>query len=128
MSSKRRSRGIAPATCRADSCRMRASCCACSIGASIRYSARKSATPSMKSTMSSMPDARDLAVVGPLVEHALEQLRRTDDVGAGLLEQVEEHALPGGEELGQSGHGGPVYVTGLSGRQADAAVRRAHHA
>ena len=72
--------------------------------------------------------ARELAVVGPLVEHALEQLRRTDDVGAGLLEEVEELALLGGEELGQSGHGGPVYVNGLLGRQTDAAVRRAHRA
>ena len=50
--------------------------------------------------------ARELAVVGPLVEHALEQLGGADDVGAGLLEEVEELALLGREELGQPGHGG----------------------
>jgi hypothetical protein len=41
----------------------------------------------------------DLPVVGPLVEHALEQLCGADDVGAGFLEQVEELALLGREEL-----------------------------
>ena len=57
--------------------------------------------------------ARDLTVVGPLVEHALEQLGGADDVGAGFLEQVEELALLRREHLGEARHGQPVYVTDL---------------
>src|SRR5215217_444992 len=49
--------------------------------------------------------AAELAVVGPLVEHALEQRCRADDVVAGFLEQVEELALAWREELRQAGHG-----------------------
>src|SRR5215217_2602312 len=41
-----------------------------------------------------------LTMVGPLPEHALQQLGRPDDVGARLLEQVEELALLGSEQLG----------------------------
>src|SRR3954447_17225858 len=43
--------------------------------------------------------ARQLSVVGPLVEHALEQLGGADAVVPGLLEEVEELALLGREEL-----------------------------
>jgi hypothetical protein len=50
--------------------------------------------------------APQLAVLGPLLEHALQQLRRAHDVGAGLLEQIEELALPGREPPGQAGHPG----------------------
>jgi hypothetical protein len=49
---------------------------------------------------------RQLGVVGPLLEHSLEQLRRADDVRPGFLEEVEELALAWREQLGQSRHGG----------------------
>src|SRR5829696_1161069 len=64
----------------------------------------------------------ELAVVGPLVEHALEQLRRTDDVGAGFLEQVEELAFPGREQLGEAGHAASVW-NGRTGASGHAATR-----
>ena len=54
--------------------------------------------------------ARQLPVVGPLLEHALQQLGGAHDVRAGLLEEVEELPLAGGEDLREAGHGGPVYV------------------
>ena len=57
---------------------------------------------------------RQLAVVGPLVEHPLEQAGRADDVRAGLLEQVEELALLRSEQLGQLRPcGASVVVTDL---------------
>jgi hypothetical protein len=55
--------------------------------------------------------ARELAVVGPAVEHALEQLGGAHDVRAGLLEQVEELPLLGSEDCREPRHGRPVYVT-----------------
>src|SRR5918911_723307 len=41
--------------------------------------------------------AGELTVVGPLLDHALEQPGRSYDVRAGLLEEVEELALLGSE-------------------------------
>ena len=46
--------------------------------------------------------ARRLGLVGPVLEHALQKLRRPDDVGSRLLEQVEELALLGREQLRQA--------------------------
>ena len=118
---------------------------ACSIGASMRYSPKKSATSSIQSTMSSsaggelvdvlavdrrderlveaMDDvvrdpvalllahddlARELTVVGPLLHHPLQEAGRAHDVRAGLLEEVEELALLGSEQLGELNHGARV--------------------
>ena len=47
-------------------------------------------------------------VLGPLLEHLLEQAGRAHDVRAGLLEEVEELALLGSEQLGQPRHGARV--------------------
>src|SRR5215208_1450664 len=69
----------------------------------------------------------DLPVVGPVVEHALEQLRGTNDVGAGFLEQVEELAFPGREQLGEAGHAASVW-NGRTAASGHAAARGAHHA
>ena len=44
--------------------------------------------------------ARQLPVVGPAVEHLLEQLGGLDDVAAGLLEEVEELTLLRREQIG----------------------------
>src|SRR4051794_21909385 len=60
--------------------------------------------------------ARERGVVGPLLEHPLEQLGGAHDVRARLLEEVEELAFLGGEQLGEPRHGGPVYVKKLSTR------------
>jgi hypothetical protein len=49
--------------------------------------------------------AAELAVVGPLLEHPLEEAGRLDDVRAGLLEEVEELALPRREEPAELRHG-----------------------
>src|SRR4051812_21993819 len=54
--------------------------------------------------------ARQLAMVGPAVEHVLEDLAGLDDVAPGLLEQVEELALARREESGEPGHGSAVYL------------------
>ena len=48
--------------------------------------------------------AGELAVVGPAVEHALEDVAGLDDVAPGLLEQVKELALPRREQTGQACH------------------------
>ena len=52
--------------------------------------------------------AGELAVVGPALEHLLEQSAARTMLRAGLLEQVVELALARREELGQAGHRRPV--------------------
>src|SRR5215210_5598170 len=54
--------------------------------------------------------ARQLAVIGPAVEHPLEDVARLHDVAPSFLEQVEELALARREESGQAGHRRPVYL------------------
>jgi hypothetical protein len=49
--------------------------------------------------------ATEVAVVGPRLEHLLEEAGRLDDVRAGLLEEVEELALLRREEPAQLRHG-----------------------
>ena len=49
------------------------------------------------------------AVVGDIDGNAAkigEQIARARDVAGGLFEEVEELAILGGEDLGESGHGG----------------------
>ena len=43
--------------------------------------------------------ARQLALVGPLLHHLLEQARRADDVRPGLLEEVENSRSFGANSL-----------------------------
>ena len=52
--------------------------------------------------------ARELTVVGPLIQHPFEEPGGPHDVRAGLLEEVEELALLGREQLGQLHHGARV--------------------
>src|ERR671930_547762 len=48
--------------------------------------------------------ARQVGAVGVVREHLVEQVGAADDVGGGLLEEVEEHTVLAGENLGQAGH------------------------
>ena len=69
--------------------------------------------------------ARQLAVVGPLLEHPLEQPGGAHDVRAGLLEEVEELAFLGREELGQPAIARPVYCERTCYRWRAPALRAA---
>ena len=57
--------------------------------------------------------AHRFAVVGPLLEHVLEQPRGAHAVAPRLLEEVEELAFLGREQTTQPAHGRPVYVNAL---------------
>ena len=48
--------------------------------------------------------ARQVRAVGIVGEHLVEEVGAADDVRGRLLEQIEEHAVLAGEDLGQAGH------------------------
>jgi hypothetical protein len=50
--------------------------------------------------------ARELAALGEVLQHLLEQARGVQDVAAGLLEQVEELPVTGGEDAREPHRGG----------------------
>ena len=56
---------------------------------------------------------------GQSLEHPLEQLGGAHELRPGLLEEVEELAFLGREELGQPAHRRPVYVNELLSAERD---------
>ena len=50
--------------------------------------------------------AREVRPVGIVGEHLVEEVGAAHDVRRRLLEEVEEHAVLAGEDLGQAGHVG----------------------